>query len=264
MRAALAIARKELSIYFTTPIAWVMFMVVAFFSAQFFNGALDEYRYITLRAFEFQQPGLLERLNLTDMVVGRLFGSVGIFVVIVAPFLSMRLVAEEKRSRTFELLMTAPVRPVQIVLGKYLAALAVMAATIALVAAFPLVLALFSRGAAGGAGLEWQTVGTGLVGLLLLGAMATSLGLFFSSLTESVVVAALVSLIVLLTLWMATIFTVGTEGPVRELATALSASEHLAPFLSGRIELRDVVYYLSLAILGLYLAERAVEGHRWA
>lgn len=263
MRSALAVARKELEVYFTTPIAYVTFMVVAFFAAQFFNGALDAYRFVTLRAFQFQDPSMLERMNLTDMVVGRLFGSVGIFIVIAAPFLSMRLVAEEKRSRTFELLMTAPVRPVEIVAGKYLASLAVMGAAVALVAVFPVTLALFARGAAGGAGVEWQTVASGLLGLFLLGAMAMSLGLFFSALTESVIVAALVSLIVLLTLWLATIFAVGAEGPTRELVQALSASEHLTGFLAGRIELRDVVYYLSLAALGLYLTERAVEGHRW-
>ncbi|HEU4385919.1 MAG TPA: ABC transporter permease [Anaeromyxobacteraceae bacterium] len=264
MRSALAIARKELEVYFTTPIAYVMLMVVAFFAAQFFNGSLDAYRFLTLRAFQFQDPSMMERMNLTDLVVGRLFGSVAIFIVIAAPFLSMRLIAEEKRSRTFELLMTAPVRPVHIVLGKYLASLVVMAASVAIVAVFPLVLTVASRGAAGGAGVEWQTVGTGLLGLFLLGAAAMSVGLLCSSLTESVIVAALVSLIVLLTLWVATIFTVGAEGPVKDVVAALSASEHLNAFLAGRVELRDLVYYLSLAALGLFLAERAVEGHRWA
>ncbi len=264
MRPALAIARKELEVYFTTPIAWVMLMVVAFFSALFFNGSLDAYRFLTLRAFQFQDPSLLQRMNLTDLVVGRLFSTMAIFIVIVAPVLSGRLLAEEKRSRTFELLMTSPLRPVHIVLGKYLAALAVVAAAVAVVAAFPLVLAVASKGAAGGAGVEWQTVGTGLLGLLLFGAAAMSVGLLCSALTESVIVASLVSFIVLFTLWIATIFTVGAEGPVKDLVAALSASEHLTAFLAGRIELRDVVYYLSLTALGLYLAERAVEGHRWA
>jgi ABC-2 type transport system permease protein len=263
MRAALAIAKKELNVYFTTPIAYVMFMVVAFFSAQFFAGALDAYRFISLRALQFQNPGLLERMNLTEMVVGRLFGSVAVLLVIAAPFLSMRLVAEEKRSRTFELLMTAPVRPFDIVLGKYLAALALVLVSLGIVAIFPLILSVYGKGA-GGAALEWQTVGTGLLGLFLLGAMAMSVGLFVSSLTESVVVAALVSLMVLLALWVVTIFTIGVEGPVKDLTTALSASEHLGSFISGRIELKDLVYYLSFVALGLYLTDRAIEGHRWA
>jgi ABC-2 type transport system permease protein len=264
MRAALAIAKKELNVYFTTPIAYAMFMVVAFFAAQFFNGSLDAYRFVTLRALQMQSPQLLQNMNLTDMVVGRLFGSIGVFIVIAAPFLSMRLIAEEKRSRTFELLMTAPVRPWQIVVGKYLASLVLILASIAVVGLFPAVLSLFARGSAGGAGVEWQTVGTGLLGLFLLGAMAMAVGLFVSALTESVIVAALVSLILLLALWVVTIFTIGVEGPVKDLTAALSASEHLSAFLSGRIELKDVVYYLSFVALGLYLTDRAVEGHRWA
>ncbi len=264
MKSALAIARKELNVYFTTPIAYVMFTVTAFFAAQFFSGSLDAYRFLTLRAVQFQQAGYLEHMNLTDMVVGRLFGSVAVFIVIAAPFLSMRLVAEEKRTRTFELLMTLPVRPIEIVLGKYLAALGVMLVSILIVVLFPVVLSLVGRGAAGGAAVEWQTVGTGILGLFLLGAMAMSTGLFFSALTDSVIVAALVSLIFLLGLWVVTLFAVGAEGPVKDAVSALSASEHLAGFLAGRVELKDLVYYLSFVVLGLYLTDRALEGHRWA
>ena len=264
MRAVLAIARKELEVYFTTPIAYVVLAVVAFFAAQFFNGALDAYRFLTLRALTLQSPEVMERLNLTDSVVLPLFGSLGIFVVIVSPFLTMRLLAEEKRTRTFELLMTAPVRPIQIVLGKYLAALAVLLVALALVAIFPAVLGVLGQGARGGAAVEWQTVLTGLLGLFLLGAMAMSVGLFFSAVTESVIVAALLALVLLLALWAVTLFAIGVEGPGREVARALSLSENLTPFLQGRLELRGAVYYLSVAVLGLYLSERAVEAQRWS
>ena len=168
-----------MSVYLTTPVVWVVFMVVAFFSAQFFTGALDGFRYLASRAVQVQSSGLLDRMNLTDMVVARLFGSVALFLLITAPFLSMRLIAEERRSSTFELLMTTPVRPVEIVLGKYLAALVVLAAALAIVAVFPALLALVGTGAAGGSAVEWPTVATGLLGLLLLGAMALAVGLFF-------------------------------------------------------------------------------------
>jgi ABC-2 type transport system permease protein len=264
MRSTLAIAKKELLVYFTTPIAYVAFMVMAFFAAQFFTGSLEAYRTFVLRASPYEAQAVLERLNLTDVVVSRLFASVGVFLVISAPFLSMRLLAEEKHGRTFELLMTSPVRPFEIVAGKYLAALAVTAVSIAIVALFPLLLSFFAKGAQGGPAVEWQTVATGLLGLFLLGAMCMAVGLFVSALTESVIVAALVSLIVLLGLWVVTMFSVGAEGPLRDLMLGVSASEHLLPFLQGRIELKDVVYYLSFVALGLWLTDRAVEGHRWA
>jgi ABC-2 type transport system permease protein len=264
VRAVLAIFRKEVTVSFTTPVAWVMFFVVALFGALFFNGSLDAYRFLTLRAMQFQNPAVLEHLNVTERVVSPLFGSTGLLVIFVAPFFTMRLFAEEKRTRTFELLLSAPVRPWEIVAGKFLAALAVMGLALLLVALFPLLLSLYAGGAQGGSGVEWQTVLTGLVGLLLLGAMAIAVGMFFSVLTESVIVAAVLSFLFLLVLWVATIFTVGVEGPLHDLTTALSASEHLSGFLSGRIELKDLVYYLSFVALGLTLTDRALEGHRWA
>lgn len=263
MQSALAIAKKELNVYFTTPIAYVAFMVTAFFAAQFFTGSLDLYRLFALRVSAQEAQEAMQQLNLTDLVVSRLFGSVGVFLVVSAPFLSMRLIAEEKRARTFELLMTSPIRSFDVVVGKYLAALLVMTVSIAIVAVFPLLLSIFARGALGGSAVEWQTVGTGLLGLFLLGAMCMAVGLFVSSLTESVIVAALVSLIVLLALWVLSLFTVGTEGPLKELVSGLSSSDHLLPFLQGRIELDDLVYYVSFVVLGLWLTDRAIEGHRW-
>jgi len=239
-------------------------MVVAFFSAQFFTGALDGFRYLATRALQLQSGGVLDRMNLTDMVVARLFGSVALFLLITAPFLSMRLLAEEKRSSTFELLMTTPVRPAEIVIGKYLAALVVLLAAIAIVAAYPALLAIVGRGAQGGSAVEWPTVATGLLGLFLLGAMALAVGIFFSAISDAPVVAALLPLLVLLGLWVATIFTIGADEPLRNLAAALSASEHLGSFLQGRVVLTDVLYYLSFAALGLFLADRTVEGQRWA
>lgn len=264
MRAALAIARKELTVYITTPRLWVQLTVVALFAALFFNGGLDAYSFLSMRAMQLQGAGLLEHLNLTERVVSPLLGSVAVLLLIMAPFVSGRLFAEERRDRTLELLLTSPVRPSAIVAGKYLAALAVMALAVLLVGLFPASLALYARGAQGGAAVEWQTVGTGLLGLFLLSAAATSLGMFVSTLTESPLVASLASLIALLVLWVATIFTVGVEGPLREVASAVSASEHLAPFLQGRIELKDLVYYLSIAALGVWLSDRVLEGGRWA
>jgi len=261
---ALAIAKKELNVYFTTPIAYVVFTVVAFFAALFFTGSVDAYRTFVMRVSPYEAQGLMERLNLTDVVVSRLFGSVAILFILAAPLLSMRLLADEMRARTFELLMTTPVRPRDIVLGKYVAALAVMAVSVGIVALFPVLLSFFARGAQGGSGVEWQTVGTGVLGLFLLGAMAMAVGLFVSSLTESVLAAALVSFIILIALWVSTIFTIGAEGAVKELAQGLSASEHLTGFLQGRIELKSVVYYLSFIVLSLWLTDRAIEGHRWA
>ncbi|HSN90210.1 MAG TPA: ABC transporter permease [Anaeromyxobacteraceae bacterium] len=263
MRRTLAIARKELEVTFTTPIAWVVLMLVAFVSALLFNGFLDAYRFLSLRALTMQAPEMMEQLNLTDAVISRLFAWVSLLVLLSSPFLSMRLFAEEKRARTFELLLTLPVRPVEIVLGKYLAALVAISAALAVALLYPVLLSFVAEGTSGGAGVEWQTVATGLLGIFLLGAMSLAVGMFASALTESTVVAALASLFVLGGLSVVPALAAVSEGPLKEVAMALSPFQHVAPFLAGRIELGSLVYFLSFAALGLYLSDRAVEGHRW-
>ena len=264
MRSTLAIARKELSVYFTTPIAYVVFTVVALFASLFFTASLEWYRNIVTRISPEELQQAAGHLNLTEIVVAQVFRSAAVLLWITAPFLSMRLIAEEKRARTFELLLTSPVRPSEIVAGKYLAALAVMTVSIALVATLPVILSFFAKGVSGGSALEWQTVGTGLLGLFLFGAMCLAVGMFISAVTESVIVAALVTFIVLFALWWLSTLAMGLEGPLKDLTLGLSASEHLGAFMQGRIELKDVVYYLSFVALGLWLTDRAVEGHRWA
>jgi ABC-2 type transport system permease protein len=263
VRRIRAIARKELEIAFTTPVAWVVLMLVAFVSSLVFNGYLDAYRYVVVRAMAYPAADPVEGLNLTDFVMTRLYAWVGIVILVAAPFLSMRLLAEERRARTAELLLTTPVRPIEIVLGKYLAALVTLAAAVAVAALYPVILAAYAHGARGAGAVEWQTVGTALLGVFLLGAMALAVGLFASALTDSMVVAALGSLFVLLGLTLVPFLAATVEGPLREVALALSPVQHLGAFLSGRIELRAVVYFLSFATLGIWLSDRAVEGHRW-
>jgi ABC-2 type transport system permease protein len=112
--------------------------------------------------------------------VVQLWDVIGVITLFVAPFLSMRLFAEEKRNRTFELLMTAPVRPWEIVLGKYLGGVGVIWATLGLTIIFPITLSLFGSSESGTA-LEWSTVALGFGGLLLWGATCLGVGMFVSA-----------------------------------------------------------------------------------
>src|SRR5215468_9887186 len=161
MRNALAIARKELSIYFTTPWAYIVFTAMVGVSGFYFIVVLQYFKQVQdlARAFSWARmpPDYAIYKNLTDGVIVPLWAFVMIVTLFVAPFLSMRLFAEEKRQRTFELLMTSPVRPVEIVLGKYLGGLAVITATLGLTISFPVVLTIYGSGESGRA-LEWSTV----------------------------------------------------------------------------------------------------------
>ena len=156
MRNVVAIAKKELNIYFTTPIAYAMFTVMTVIASYFFIAFVQEFLNASQLAMQMPQYMDSNRLNLTDAVVAPLIFNCGIILVFVIPFLAMRLVAEEKRQKTFELLMTAPIRPVEIVLGKYLGGMAVVGFTILLALLYPLVLDVFagSSGSGGTGGID--------------------------------------------------------------------------------------------------------------
>jgi ABC-2 type transport system permease protein len=173
----------------------------------------------------------------------------------------MRLVAEEKRQKTMELLYTTPVTPGQIVWGKYLSALAVLVTALALTLLYPALVQVVARDANG---VEWRSVLLSYAGLFLLGAAYMAIGLFISSLTESQVVAALITFVVLLMTWIIGWTANETEGWTRELVTYLSSVTHLDSFSRGTLELKDVVYFLSISALGLFATHRAIEAHRWS
>jgi ABC-2 type transport system permease protein len=261
MRNAIAIAKKELNIYFATPIAYVMFTLFVVIGSYFFLRLLGAYEQASLAYMRFQQPEMMNRLNFQDAIFRNLFGNLGVILIFIVPFLTMRLVAEEKRQKTIELLYTTPVTPAEIVWGKYLACLAILVIALGLTLTYPL-LVQFNAGA--GNGVEWRSVLLGYAGLFFMGAAYMAIGLFISSLTESQVVAALITFVVLLMTWIIGWSAGDAEGWVRDLVTYLSSVSHLDSFSKGTIDLKDIVYFLSLIVLGLFATTRAVESHRWS
>lgn len=264
MRTALAIARKELSIYFTTPWAYAVFTAMLGVASFFFVGGLYDFQ----RAQDMARQYGWERVppefhNLTDGVMVPFFSSVMMITLFVVPFLSMRLFAEEKRNKTFELLMTAPVRPVEIVVGKYLGGLGIITATLGLTLFFPVLLASVGSSDSG-AVLEWRTVLLGYGGLLLWGATCMAIGMFISTLTESQMVAALVTFAVLLPWMMLRGLAQGTEEPMRSIISHLSFDAQLQNLLRGVLDVETPVFFASVIFFSLLLSHRSVEAQRWA
>lgn len=261
VRNVLALAKKELAIYFATPIAYVMFALVMLIGSFFFLRMVHQYQDVSMFYMRFNNPELMERFNFTDMIMAPLIANMGVIFIFVAPFLSMRLVAAEKAESTFELLMTTPLTSWQITLGKYLAALAMVTVTVGLLLVFPVLLDAVAEGG----GVEWRTVLVGYFGLWLLVSFYMAIGLFISSMTASQVVAALITFVVLLGLWI-----VGWAAPeaqeawAKETLNYVSAVSHLANFVKGLVNLKDVTYYVSLIGLGLFLTYRSIESERWS
>ena len=261
IRNSVAIAKKELNIYFATPIAYVMFTLFVVIGSYFFLRLLGAYEQASLAYMRFNAPEMANRLNFQDAIFRNLFGNLGVILIFIVPFLTMRLIAEEKKQKTIELLYTTPVTPGQIVWGKYLAAVVVLFCTLALTLTYPVLVQLVARDQNG---VEWRSVLLGYLGLFLMGAAYMAIGLFISSLTESQVVAALITFVVLLMTWIIGWTAGEMEGWMRDVVVYLATVSHLDSFSKGTLELKDVVYFLSLITLGLFATHRAIEAHRWS
>ncbi|RKH20942.1 ABC transporter permease [Corallococcus praedator] len=267
MRTALAIARKELAVAFTTPWAYAVFTAMAALSSFFFVSLLEQFQQVQSLAREHGwsrlPPDSIVYRNLTDGVVVQLWGVVLIITLFVAPFLSMRLFAEEKRQKTFALLLTTPVRPVDIVLGKYLGGLGLIFVTLGLTLVFPVLLSVVGSGASGPA-LEWPTVLLGYGAVLVWGATCMAVGLFISALTESQMLAAFLTFTVLLPWMLLRGVAQSTAEPLRSFLNYLSFDTQLQGMIQGVLEVQALVFFASVILFSLLLTHRAVEAQRYA
>ena len=195
-------------------------------------------------------------LNPTENIMRPLFSNMSVVLLFVMPMLTMRLFAEEQKSGTIELLLTYPVRDGEVLLGKYLAALALYAILLAFTLLYPGLVMHFGR-------LEWAPVLTGYLGLLLLGGAFLAIGVFLSCLTENQIVAAFATFGVLLGLWVIGWGADFAGGMWRSVLQYVSVAEHMDGLGKGVVDTKDLVYYASLIALGLFLALRALEAKRW-
>ena len=263
MRNTLAICGKETRVYLTTWTSYVLFAAFMLITAFFFQRFVIEFQFRSLQFMQMQAQNMIDQLNLTDLVMVPVFLNVVVFFLFMLPIMTMRLVAEERRNKTLELLMTSPVRPWEIVAGKYLAALLIMGIMLALTVLFPVLLNQFGATSLGDNPLDWRTVAVSYVGMALLGAAFVAVGLFASSVSESQIVAVLVSFAVLLMFYVIGFASRGEEGFWAQLFTYLSIHTHLEGFMRGLIRLQDVIYFTSLAFMGLFFSFRMIEAQRW-
>lgn len=263
MRNTFAIAGKETRIYLTTWTSYVLFGAFLMITAFFFQRLVIEFQFRAMQFMQMQAESAMEQMNLTDWVMGPLFMNIVVFFLFMLPILTMRLISEEKKGKTLELLMTTPVRPLEIVLGKYLSALTIMGIMLALTVVFPLLLQLYGGTSGSNAPLDWRSIGVGYLGLFLLGAAFVAVGLFASSISESQIVAVIVGFAVLLMFYVIGLAARGQEGFWQHFFQYLSINTHLEGFVRGVVRIPDVVYYLSLCFAGLFLSFRVVEAQRW-
>lgn len=254
MRNFLAIWRKELNSYFYSPIAYVVITIFLVISGYFFQSIVSFYTMLSFNAM--RNPYMAQGLNLTDGIFRPLFGNTSIIMLLMMPLLTMRLLAEEKKSGTFELLLTYPIRDIETVLGKFFACLLVFMIMLGLTLVYPLFLAFFAP-------IEFGPLLASYLGLFLMGSAFIALGLLASSLTSNQIVAAVISFGALLIFWVIG-FSAQSAGPVLGgILSHLSLLEHFETFSKGIIDSRDVIYYLNVTVFCLFLTLRSLESNKW-
>lgn len=253
MRNILAILQREMKAYFVSPIAYGVLTVFALISGLLFYSILVQTMDQALSAQAFGRTA--QPFDVPGMTMQVYLGTLAVILLFVMPFTTMGLFAEEKRRGTIELLLTAPVRDVETVMGKFLAGLLFLAIMLAVSFLPALSLFIFSDPAKG-------PIISGYLGLLLYGAALLGIGLFISSLTENQIVAAVLTFGAIFFLWLVDILG-GRTSRYRELLVYLSVIEHLDDLIRGVIDTSHIIFYLSLLTLGLFLTYRSLESLRW-
>ena len=253
MRNVLAMAGKELRGYFASPIGYVLIGFYALLFGWFFYTLVA---FFERQSMQMAAGGPGSALNVNQMLVSPLLMNATVIMLLVFPLITMRTYAEEKRSGTMELLLTSPITDLQIILGKFLGALALFAAMLAVTLVHMAVLFVYGTP-------EWKPIATGYLGLLLMGGSFLSLGLFISSLTKNQIVAGMITFSVFLLLWVINWVSTFVGPTAQTVLNYLSITEHFDDFAKGIIDTKHVVYYLSFIAMGLFLTMKSVDSERW-
>ena len=254
MQNILAIWQREMKNYFVSPIAYAVLTIFLMIAGLFFFGNLDEVVRYTLSQAQAGQPG--QPIDVPAYVVRMLFDTFTIILLFLVPMLTMRLFAEEKKQKTLELLLTAPINNLQTMLGKYLASLTFL--VILLASAALTISPLFVYGDP-----DVKPILAAYLGLFLYGAALLALGLFISTLTENQIIAVVITFGVSLTFLMMSVFGSSATGAVRDATNYLSIINHLDDFIKGVIDTSHIIYYVTFAFVWLFLAYRSLESLRW-
>ena len=235
MRNVWAVSVRELRSYFLSPLAYVVIALFLALSGYLFALILANGREASLR-------GLVQNIS--------------VLYLFIVPAISMRLLAEEQRTGTVELLLTNPVQEWEIVTGKFLASVMLVLVMLGLTLLFPLFLFIYGNPDRG-------PIITGYVGIFLQAAAFLSIGLWASSLTQNQIVAAIVSFALLLILWLSENLGQFLGGTIGSIISYTSVITHFQSFPQGVIQSNDVIYYLSLVLAGIVLSTLSLQSRRY-
>jgi ABC-2 type transport system permease protein len=253
MKLVFLICNKEFKSYFTSPIAYLL---MAFFGLIFGFALYTATRDVVRMGFQAQMMGQSQPVNLNDMIIRPLLGFASTVSLFLIPMITMRLIAEEKKTGTIELLLTSPVKDMQIILGKWLGAMLLFLCVLGMSAIN--VALLFAWGKP-----DWRPVLVAYLGLILQGGCLLAIGEFISTLTKNQIIAGGVTFFVCLLLWLLSWVTAFDSGASASVINYLSIVTHFDNFAKGVLDSKDVIFYLSMIFFALFITSRSMESLRW-
>lgn len=252
MRNILAVAGKELRAYFHSPIAYLVLAIYSILCGFFFYSLTATF---VVQSFRMQMSeGGGFPMSLNEMIIRPLFG--GILTIILAlfimPLVSMRLYAEEKRTGTIELLLTSPLTDLEVILGKFFGALALYMVMVLMTFLYLGLLFIYGNPDA-------KPLLANALGIILFGAALLALGMWVSTFTKNQIIAAVVSAALFLLLYVFDWVSAFSSSVTGKVMSYMSLPTHFDGFTKGVIDSGDLVYYLSVIVLGIFLTARSVE-----
>ena len=254
MKNSWIIAKRDLGSFFNSPVFYVITTVFLIIYSYIFVNILSFFSMQSMQSGQFQQMGIA--LNINEMVIEPSFQNMAVVLLLIIPIVTMRSFAEEKKSKTFRLLLSSPVHLKEIIWGKFLACMIVITLMV-LISSYSIGF-LFMIGEP-----DIGPVLTGYLGILLTAGCYVSVGIFASSLTENQIVAAVITFGFSLFMWVIGWGAQTANSTTGQVLQYLSVIEHMDRFLKGMIETSDLAYYLSFIIFGLFLCYRTLDSNRW-
>ncbi len=254
MRDIIAITKKELKVFLYSPIAYIITAFFLIVSGFFFYNILVWFSNQSVRLA--RNPYYASQLNINKMVYEPFFSNLTIILIFLIPLLTMKLIADEKKMKTDELLLTSPLKISSIIIGKYLAALIIYTIILLFTATYSIFTFTYGKP-------ELIPVLTAYLGLFLIGAVFIAIGVFASSLTENQIVAAIISFSTLLIIWVISWLSESVGPQWGAVFSYLSFFTHFQNLIKGVIDTKDLVYYFSFIFFSLYLTYTIFEFRKW-
>ncbi len=254
MRNAWVIAKRDMGSYFNSPVFYVVTTVFLIIYSFIFFNILNFFSFQSVQAGQFQ--GMNVGLNLNEMVIEPSFHNMLVILLLMIPVLTMRSFADEKKGKTYTLLLSSPLHLKEIIFGKFLACITVVFLMILLSSYSVGFLLILGQP-------EIGPIVTGYLGILLMAGCYVGMGVFASSLTDNQIIAAVIAFGFSLFMWIIGWASQAAGAGLGEVLQYLSLIDHIERFLKGIIDTSDVVYYLSFIFFFLFLTHRVLDSQRW-